>query len=121
MTAGVTTADRLRQAWGEVESSFSQARVITLDPEARHAAPSAFDPEGARDAIVVEEEHDDPFPTRQENGDSQVRWPPPRPNGLAPRRNGGSRPNGGSGPNGGSRPSEPAPIEWRAPGDYARR
>jgi hypothetical protein len=121
MTAGVTTADRLRQAWGEVESSFSQARVITLDPEARHAAPSAFDPEGAREAIVVEEEHDDPFPTRQENGDSQVRWPPPRPNGLGSRRNGGSRPNGGSGPNGGSRPSEPEPIEWRAPGDYARR
>jgi hypothetical protein len=112
MKAGITTAARLRRAWDRVENSFDQARVITLDPEARHAPSSAFDPGGARDGIVVDEEHD-PFPT-QENGDSQVRWPPPRPSRSGP--NGGSRPNGGSGPNG-----EPKPIEWRAPGDYAAR
>jgi hypothetical protein len=107
MKAGVTTAARLRRAWDRVENSFDQARVITLDPEARHAPSSAFDPGGARDGIVVDEEHD-PFPT-QENGDSQVRWPPPRPSRLGPS-NGGPRPNG-----------EPKPIEWRAPGDYAAR
>jgi hypothetical protein len=101
MTAGVTTASRLR-AWGEVQESFAQARVITLDPEARHAAPSAFDPGAVRDGIVVDEEHD-PVPTK-ENEDSRVKWPPPRRNGLGPRPNG-----------------EPKPIEWRAPGDYAAR
>ena len=108
MKAGVTTAARLRRAWDRVENSFDQARVITLDPEARHAPPSAFDPGTARDAIVVDEEHD-PVPT-QENGDSQVRWPPPRPSRLGPRPNGGPTPNG-----------EPKPIEWRAPYDYAAR
>jgi len=108
MTAGVTTAARLQRAWGQVESSFAQARVITLDPEARHAAASAFDPGAAQDAIVVTEEHD-PSP-RHENGDAEVRWPPPRPNGLGPRPNGGQAPNG-----------EPKPIEWRAPYDYAAR
>jgi hypothetical protein len=102
MTAGVTTTARLRRAWGQFEDSFAQARVITLDPEARHAAPSAYEPGTPRDGIVVDDE-DDPLPT-QENGESQVRWPPPRPNGLRPRPNG-----------------EPEPIEWRAPSDYAGR
>lgn len=116
MTAGVTTASRLRQTWGQFEDSFSQARVITLDPEARHGAPGAFDPDDARDGIVVDEDHDDdPAPARDpvpahahahahENGDSQVRWPPPRPTGLGPRPN-----------------RELEPIEWRAPADYAGR
>jgi hypothetical protein len=102
MTAGVTTAARLRRAWGQFEDSFTPARVITLDPEARPAAPSTFDPEAPRDGIIVDDEHD-PLPT-QENSESQVRWPPPRPNGLGPRPNG-----------------EPKPIEWRAPSDYAGR
>jgi hypothetical protein len=109
MTAGVTTASGLRRAWGQVESSFAQARVITLDPEARRAAASTFDAQAPRDDIVVDEGHD-PFPTQQESRDPEVRWPPPRPNGLGPRSNGGPTPNG-----------EPKPIEWRAPYDYASR
>jgi hypothetical protein len=101
MTAGVTTASRLRRAWGEVQESFAHARVITLDPDASRAASSAFDAGAAREGVSAAERRD-PFPM-QENGDSRVTWPPPRRNGLGPRPQAHA-------------PGEPKPIEWRAPG-----
>lgn len=45
MTTGVTTAARLRQAWGEINESFDQSSVITLHPDAEPSPRSSPDPE----------------------------------------------------------------------------
>jgi hypothetical protein len=68
MSASVTTAGRLQRAWGEMNESFAQTGVITLDSDAEPAAPPSHDPEPTRDDVTVAEPaappYHDPEPTR---------------------------------------------------------
>jgi hypothetical protein len=66
MTAGVTTAARLRQAWSRINDSFGQTGVITLDPDAEPSpSPPSTPADDSRDTGQPRAEEPAPEPATE--------------------------------------------------------
>jgi hypothetical protein len=104
MTASATTASRLRRAWGEINDSFAEAGVITLDTDAEPTARPSYDPGSTHDDVAVADTPSWPRPRRRSvdsfpppEEDSRISRPP-RSNRLRPKPT-----------------ADPKPIAWRPP------
>jgi hypothetical protein len=66
MTAGVTTAARLRQAWSRINDSFGQTGVMTLDPDAEPSpSPPSTPADDSRDTGQPRAEEPAPEPATE--------------------------------------------------------
>ena len=91
MTAGITTMERLQRAWGDINDSFAEAGVITLDPDAETRPRPSYDRGPTRyDFPLIEERDPSAAPTRSSSpigshdspngngsGPGRISWRPP--------------------------------------------